>query len=196
MRRSTSRPRAHFCFSCTTHLVYRRRRRSSTELSSRGNQTPGQCPSSMHSHDGNTNCSTQSWLKRQEWEIRRSIWIKPSFGDLPNVHLRKICNSIRSCSFVHLSRSQKHFAPGLQNYGLSAIALRRCKALIRNARQDIRSAFTSDFADDMISFAVHSARWESKPFDIVATSTRAVTDSKFSVMWAIAWRVHSLTLRP
>jgi hypothetical protein len=49
----------------------------------------------------------------------------------------------------------------------------------------------SGFVDDMISFAVHSARWESHLFNVEPSSTNAVTGSGFPVMWAITWRVRS-----
>jgi hypothetical protein len=49
----------------------------------------------------------------------------------------------------------------------------------------------SGFVDDMIGFAVHSARWESHLFNVEPSSTDAVTASGFPVMWAITWRVRS-----
>jgi len=49
----------------------------------------------------------------------------------------------------------------------------------------------STFVDEMIDFAVHSARWESHLFNIEPSSTSAVTESGFPVMWAITWRVRS-----
>jgi Phosphotransferase enzyme family len=49
----------------------------------------------------------------------------------------------------------------------------------------------TDFVDDMISFAVHSARWESELFNIEPSSTNAVTETGFPVLWAITWRARS-----
>ncbi len=55
----------------------------------------------------------------------------------------------------------------------------------------LSQAERSGFVDDMIGFAVHSARWESHLFNVEPSSTDAVTESGFPVMWAITWRVRS-----
>jgi aminoglycoside phosphotransferase len=97
------------------------------------------------------------------WELAETTWLNCQLHD---------DDLAESCGLPSPDQRARQVRYMLEAYGLS--------------KRD-----RTDFVDDMISFAVHSARWESKLFDIVPSSTSAVTDSGFPVMWAITWRVRS-----
>lgn len=97
------------------------------------------------------------------WELAEAAWLNCQLHD------DDVAERCGLPSPAQRARQVRHF---LDAYGLS-------------------TRDRTEFVDDMIRFAVHSARWESRLFDVEPSSTSAVTDAGFPVMWAITWRVRS-----
>jgi hypothetical protein len=95
------------------------------------------------------------------WELAEATWLNCQLHD-----------DADSCGLPGPAERARQVRYMLDGYGLS---------------HDERSGFV----DDMIGFAVHSARWESHLFNVEPSSTDAITASGFPVMWAITWRVRS-----